>query len=278
MRILVATPFMASHFDAGFFWIRALVNMMHSVYPWDYRLQTEMPKVDADFSLVFKGESIDPNILPRPRVNVFPDWFGFFPPSVEQRIKQYDLVFHLVLENVKKTGGIWLPGAYDELIHRDLNLRRHIDTMYIGTANSDYKVNMIRSIAPQVIAGNNWGTYRINARPAHYLYDFVTLANQAKTLICAHRAPEDGITRKVFELVSCGFTIVDHVPGIEEIFPGIWDKFTFRTPEEAKELIQYYLSHEAERNELWQKQKKAIEPYSYENCCLKMLECLKSVA
>jgi len=78
-------------------------------------------------------------------------------------------------------------------------------------------------------------------------------------------------------MIACGFTLVDSVPGVEEIFPDIWDQFTYGSPEHARELIQYYLKQGKSKEELWEQQKKAIEPYTYENCARRLLECLRHV-
>jgi len=92
MQILLATPYMSQHYDVGLFWARALSKLGHSLYLWDYRLQPYVPKVDADFSLVIKGESVNPDTLPRPSVNYWPDAFER-TPGIEKILSHYDLVF-----------------------------------------------------------------------------------------------------------------------------------------------------------------------------------------
>jgi glycosyltransferase involved in cell wall biosynthesis len=76
-------------------------------------------------------------------------------------------------------------------------------------------------------------------------------------------------------MIACGFTIVDLVPGIDEIFLGFWTKIAFGTPDEARIRIEYYLNDEAERDRLWKLQREAIKPYSYENCAKVILDRIK---
>ena len=268
MKLLIATPLFSFWGDAGHFWLRAFNRLGHYAIVWDYRLEPEPPKVEVDASIVFKGETIDPVILPRPSICYWPDAFER-DPGIEEKLKKYDKVF----TPVKPTpdGMIWLPTGWEPLIHRDLKLLRSIDTLYIGTANSEYKVNMIKAIAPQVVAGNEWGKYGVRALPPQYLHDFVHLVNQSKILIDIHQAPHIGINRKLFESITCGFTLVDKVPGVDEIFPGFYHDISFKSPDTARSKILYYLTHEKERDEVWELEKQAIQPYSYENCARQIL-------
>lgn len=281
MKILLGSPIFSMHFDVGLFWARALSALGNSLYLWDYRLQPEVPKVDADFSFILKGQTVNADALPHPCLNYWPDAFER-SPGIEKILSHYDLVFTPVRPTPE--GIVWLPSGFEPLVHRDMGLERWIKSIYIGTNNSEYKKRMVWAIEPDRIAGNGWHypnlpviRQRTILMPPQYLHDFVKWANQAKVLIDCHQSQGIGVNNKLLELIGCGFTIVDWASGIDELFPDIWQKFTFRTAGEARELIQYYLSHEAERNELWERQKKAIEPYSYENCAKEVIKCLESV-
>jgi len=282
VRILVATPFMSGHYDAGLFWVKAMTNHGHSVYLWDYRLQPVMPKVVADLTIVFKGESINPERLSHPRFCYFPDWFSRFP-GIESQLIQYDKVFTPVCPT--PSWAEWLPSGWDPDVHRDLQLHRIKDAFYIGTANSPYKKDMVKGIYPYYIFGNGWDdeeiwgktcgdrvTHIIN--PPVYLHDFVQVANQAGILIDIHQEKTIGLNRKCFEMAACGPTIYDAVPGIEDIFGDLAPEITFGSAEAAKIKIRLLLEDDQKRAEIWAREREAIRNFTYEKCLDKMLRFL----
>jgi hypothetical protein len=271
MRILVATPFMSSHYDAGLFFVKALANRGHSIYLWDYRIQKEMPQVEADCSIVFKGETVDPSKLPRPAINYFPDWFERFHPSLLDRLAKYDRVFTPVIPTPASM--TWLPSGWDPMIHRNLGLPRSHDIMYIGTANSEYKVAMVKKLDIYFVYGNGWKEHGVVAKPPVYLHELVETANRAKVLIDIHQSPTIGFNRKGFEMVACGPTIFDNVPGMIEVLgEDLASEVCFGSPDMGKIKLRFLLADEKRRNELWEREKKAIQPYTYERCLDRMLD------
>lgn len=272
MKILLATPFMSQHFDAGLFWAKALCDMNHSVVLWDYRMNPEkvllLNNYNYDLTIVFKGEGIDPQTLPHPKLCYWPDDLNRIP-GVEDILKQYSKVFTPVRPTPDWME--WLPSGWDPLIHRDLGYARGIYTTYIGTNNSQYKLETVEGIGPEAIYGNSWPQAEVHAGPAVYLRDFVEVANRSQILIDVHQSSTVGINRKLFEMIACGFTIVDRVPGVEEIFPDIWNLISFNGVKSANEMITHFLENPKLREELWIEERKAIEPYTYENCVRRLL-------
>jgi len=278
MKILVATPFMSQHFDAGMFWVKALCNMNHSVVLWDYRLHPErlssISNSNYELAIVFKGEGLDPRLLHTPRICYWPDDLGR-TPGIEEVLRHYNKVFTPVRPTPDWME--WLPSGWDPSIHRDLKTERLVNTIYIGTANSDYKVKTITDISPTSVFGNRWVERGSSSNPPVYLRDLVGVSNQAKILIDVHQSPTVGLNRKMFEMMACGPTIVDRVPGVEEVLPGVWNLCSFN-PEKVSEanlIISYFLSCPEARDDLWKRQRKAIEPYTYENCARRLLEWIK---
>jgi len=271
MRILIATPYMSSHLDSGLFWARAINQLGHSITLWDYRYdqRTNFSR-GFDLSIVFKGEVVDPKLLPGTKLIYWPDKFERTPGIIKDKLSLYDKIFTPVRPTPE--GMVWLPSGHDKDVHKDMLLERFYKSVYIGTLNSEYKHNMVYEIGPSKVFGNGWDSY-CHEGPV-YLDEFVRTANYTKVLIDIHQSPDTGVNRKLFEMISCGFTIVDRVPGIKEIFPDIWAKFTFEDSKTAKELINYYLADYSEALNLWELQKKCIEPYSYLNCAKKMLKGL----
>ncbi len=277
MKLLIATPLFSFLGDAGHFWVKAFCELQHSVSIWDYRLKEYPPTIDYDACIVLKGESICPSMLHQPRVIYWPDEF-VRTPGIEPLLKEYDIVFSS--EAPPPAWVHWLPAGWDPDIHRvPENTNRYFESVYIGTANSDYKVRTVMGLRPQIVAGNKWpisGTYR-GRMPPQYLRDFVELASSAKVLIDVHPLPNVGLNRKFFELMACGPTIVDRVPGVKEVLgQELHDQVTFSTVEEGQELIRRLLAmSDAERHAIWVREKTAIQPYSYLNCAREMIQCIE---
>ena len=271
MKILLATPFLSTHFDAGWFWVSALSQLGLTCCLWDYRRQP-MPKVEVDFTLVMKGESIDPRSLPRPRVCYWPDAIER-TPGIEQLLQLYDKVYTPVRPT--PAGMIWMPSGFDPDIHRYTGVPRDLDSLYIGTNNSDRKRRFLAVIKPSVIAGNGWegisepGTTFL---PPQYLHDFVALASRAQVLINIHQGPV-GVNRKLMECCACSPCLTDDVPGVSEIFgESLAKSVSFSTPKKGAEMLSYYLSHPKDLNDLWGEELLKIKPHSYLNLSKTMID------
>jgi len=272
MHVLLATPLYSQHYDSGHFWLRALNQLGHTVTLWDYRLDASPPPTTRypDVTIVLKGENVNPKKLPgSPRYLYWPDALER-SPGIEEVLKLYDKAFGLVKPLPDWIE--WIPSGWDPAIHRGLDVYRGTNSIYIGTNNSSYKMKMITDIKPDLVNGNGW---ELKAGPPQYLHDFVYLANRARILIDVHQSPTAGPNRKFFECIACGFTIVDRVPGIQEILGwGLTNQVTFKTPEEARELIKYYLERPKERGEIWQLEREKIQGYTYEKVVRKVLSHL----
>ena len=277
MKILIGTPYLSSHFDSGLFWAKSFSELGHFVDLWDYRMNPYNKVSGFDLVIIFKGESIDPEILPRPRICYYPDDPNRIP-GIENKLKLYDLV----LTPVRPTpeGYEWLPTGWDESVHRDMGYKGdRYEAVYIGTNNSDRKSHWITKLAPDVVFGNGWGTiepkHAIIIQPPVYHHDLTQALNKAYIAIDIHHG-EVGVNRKLFEMIPCTFTLVDRVPGVEEIFGEVVTPLmSFRTVKDARDMIKYYLKNESERKEVWKAQKEKIQPYTYKEAAKKVLSFLK---
>lgn len=277
MNVLLITPIYSTHFDAGWFWFRALQQAGHSVTVWDYRLDVNPPPTMhyPDVTLVLKGEGIDPRRLPGPKLCYWPDALER-TPGVEEVLKCYDKVFTPIRPTPEWM--VWLPTGWDPTIHVDMKVHRDVDTVYVGTANSEYKVKMVEGIDPQWLFGNDWK--RVDRwgriiKPA-YLHELVVILNRTKILIDVHQSPTVGLNRKFFECIACGFTVVDRVPGVEDILGNeLAQEVSFISPDEARELIKYYLEKPKERGKLWQLEREKIQEYAYKKAVGKILSHIR---
>ena len=273
MNILLITPLYSTHYDAGWFWLRALNRLGHSIQVWDYRLDVDPPPFFhyPEVTLVLKGENVDPMKLPGLRLNYWPDALER-TPGIEEVLKRYDRVFTPVRPTPDWME--WLPTGWDPAIHADMKVERLVPTIYVGTANSPYKVKTIGQISPVGIWGNGWGE---PSRPM-YLHDLVGVLNMSRVLIDVHQSPTVGLNRKFFEMISCGFTIVDRVPGVEDILGWrLTQQVSFKDPHEAKELIKYYLERPEERSKVWQLEREKIQEYTYQKAVERVLSHVHSI-
>ena len=280
MRVLLASPFFSDHFDSGHYWARALCRLGHQLVLWDWRCDPEPPRcAEYDVALVLKGGSGVAAATKPPRVLYFPDDFGRFP-QVRRELPQYGRVFTPVRPT--PVGAVWLPGAWCDVVHIPQAEDKALNSIFIGTW-TPYKGEVLRNIAPDVIAGNHWHNSHIRRQwpgtrfvPPVYLHQFARALGQARVAVNVHHSRDVGVGRRFFEFIACTFTVSDRVPGIEEILgPDLTRRVTYRTGPEGRELLHYFLAHEQEREELWEEERKAIARYRYTDLAATVLEGLK---
>lgn len=271
MNILVVSPLNSVHHDAGWYWVKALIKLGHRVDTWDYRAYPEVKKspIKYDLTIVFKGETLVPSMFSGKKVCYWPDKLDR-TPGIENILKGYDKVFCPMRPTPK--GMIWLPTGFDPDTHKDLKMIRGIDSVYIGTNNSEYKFSMVRDIKPTEIYGNNWQWYpELQVKLPVYDKALAVVCNRAKVIVDIHQAPDTGVNRKFFEMVACGLTIVDNVPGIQEILGTTAGYVTYLGAEDARSLIRSFVKDPIWREEVWRQEKQAILGHSYEEAAKKLL-------
>ncbi len=279
MKILLASPFYSQHWDAGHYWARAFSRLGHELVLWDYRADLFPPdNVSCDLAVVMKGDrhTLIPKEVAPIRVCYWPDSFERGPddgdgqppanfPKPEELLETYDIVFTPIRPTPE--GLVWLPGAWDEKVHVRHKLQpwQIYESIFVGT-HTDRKEAFLRDLRPQCIAGNGWdNSPGERVLRALYLHDYVGLLSSYLLLINVHR-DNIGLNRSLFEMMACGFTITDRVPGVVEILgEELAEQVTFETPEEGRELKDRYLGKTAAmaREVLWDLEKKAIENYTY---------------
>ena len=123
-----------------------------------------------------------------------------------------------------------------------------------------------------LIYGNDWDAYRA-AGQAIYLQRFTHALNTAEIAVNIHREPGIGLNRRFFEFIPCAFTLVDRVPGVEEILgKELTDAVTFSTPAEAREKVHFYLANYGLTPELHARQVSAIQNYTYQDLARQVVE------
>jgi spore maturation protein CgeB len=89
-----------------------------------------------------------------------------------------------------------------------------------------------------------------------------------------HISQAYSINPRCYELAACGtFFISDYRPEIQDVFGDLVP--TFKTPEELRETIFYYLEHEDERLEIAKELPKKVSGHTFDSRVRGMLEVLK---
>ena len=272
-KVLLAAPGISAHHDAGLYWLAALSRQGISTVVWDYRVEPQPPATDYSLALVLKGETVDPEILKRPRVVYWPD-DPSRTPGIWEQLKKYDLVACPV-PNLKDA--LWLPTSYDPLVHRPLPTMIKRSVVFCGTW-TDRKQRFMQALMEaglllsRNLYGNGWEEVSAWIRPV-YATEYVLVLSSASISVNVHRA-DIGVNRRLFESIACTFTLTDLVPGVREILGAeLAEKVGFSTPEELVKKVEHYLSS-PERDALWEQEKRAIAPYTYDaalGCILEKL-------
>lgn len=261
--VLLATPFLANHVDAGWFWLAALGRQGVATIAWDYRREPQAAH-SADLMLAMKTPPY-PDRFHGYTAAYWPDELGRDPES-EAWLPQYERVYTCLRPT--PPGMTWLPTAYDPHVHYPRNAPKERDMVFIGTA-TDRKRDFLKEMAkaaPLTLFGNGWK----DSGPV-YLEDYCVALSSAKIAINIHRG-EVGLNRRVFEAMACTFTLTDRVAGIAELLgPSLAAKVSFSTPKHGRELAERYINDEPARRELWAMEREAIRGFTYDAAVQRVL-------
>jgi hypothetical protein len=241
---------------------------------WDYRSkpwsEIDLSGRHVDATVVFKGEGVPVPLLPSPKVCYWPDKLERMP-GIEKVLAEYDKVFTPVFPC--PLGMTWMPSGYDYQVHRNLGLIRDLGSIYVGTYNSAYKHEIVEELSPDVLRGNNWdASHNVQAI---YGSELVQLLNRGKVLIDIHQSPDTGVNRKLFEMIPCGLTLVDEVPGIKEILGDDLAKMVCYNKTNGLEKVRFYSrmydTDYPQWESIWLREQLAIERYEYTSLAKRLL-------
>lgn len=237
-------------------------------------LVSEVRKSKPDIMMINKGETISAETLREIRkktdtviLNVFPDnplYMGkfeaiepchfFFVKDTYVR----DTLWRAGLKNVQ-----YLPQCTDPEVHRPVELSEEEERTYrtdlslIGSMYP-YRLKFIEELISLMPAiwGRGWS--RAQNREVVKCYRGADIrGNRKAAAICGslislnpHHPLNDihGVNRRTYDIAACGgFQLSDHKPDLENIFSVGSEIVCYRSMDELKELIAYYLSHPEER-------------------------------
>lgn len=211
----------------------------------------------------------------------------------------YDAFFSkdpFIVSFMKKKMGLntfYLPEAFNPRVHVGSSIDRHLleseanlDVVTFGTMYP-YRAQMVSKLLQSGINISLFGTadkrFPKNEIMANFNNEYITGTRKSEILRGAkvvfnnfHYAEIESANVKFFEIAGIGgFQICDYKPVLKEYSKIDTDKFTFKTIDEAIELINYYLGKPYLRHELANEQQSHfLEHHTYEHRINQMLDLI----
>lgn len=194
--------------------------------------------------------------------------------KIKEQAKRYDYVFCAQREGAerlkKETGvpAIWVPLGCDPEIHKKLDAEKRFDLAFVGTdGKKNPRVELLKVLArryPNSFIGKA---------------DFRLMPNiYGSAKIGFNYSIKNDINMRIFEVMSCGtMLITNHIKdnGFEELFKPEEHLVIYKNRGELLELINYYLSHDRERDEIARRgHELAISKHTYRD---RVREILSSI-
>ncbi len=169
--------------------------------------------------------------------------------TIRKQVRHYDFVFCAQkegAEKVRKSSKVdaqWVPLACDPEIHQKLNLPKIYNIGFVGRD-------------AQKFARGRHLAYLKKAYPQHFIgradhREMGKIYSQSK--IGFNSSVKNDINLRVFEVMSSGcFLLTNAIKnnGFEELFEDRKHLVVYRNDKEMVELLEYYLTHEKEREEI----------------------------
>jgi spore maturation protein CgeB len=267
-------------------------------------LVSHVKRTAPDLLFISKGETITPETLWEIRkktdtviVTVFPDnpiYMGKFEaiePCHHFFVKDTyvrDTLWKAGLKNVR-----YLPQCTDPAVHRPVGLTEDekaeygTDVSLIGSMYP-YRLKFVEELLDfnPVLWGKGWS--RSGSQKILQLYRGRDIRGNQKTkAICGtkislnpHHPLNDicGVNRRTYDLAACrGFQLADYKPDMKDLLKINEEIVCFRTIDELKKLIRYYLSHPDERAQLAEAAyQRVLKDHTYYNRAREILDIIKN--
>ena len=185
----------------------------------------------------------------------------------------------------------YLPEACNSLWHRRVELSAEDQRKYgcdlVTTSNMYYyraKLLEIFRNYDMKIWGKSYPAWLASPLRAMYQDEYVAEEAKARAFNAAkivlntmHYGEIEGVNCRLFEAAGCGaFQIADWKPALPDLFEPEEEIVTFRTQQELKEKVDYYLAHPEERRDIADRAyARARREHTYEKRLEKMFEILR---
>jgi spore maturation protein CgeB len=258
---------------------------------WHRRLIEQASTFQPDLILITHG-CLEPEVVRRIRAVTGAKLAAWYPDHQACLGRQYLLASELdawffkdsfMVETFRAKLGIdahYLPEACNPAWHRRVTLT-HVERAKYGcdlcTAGNMYyyRARMLEMFKGYdlKIWGHNYPRWLISPLRSRYPGVFVAELEKAKAFNAAkivlnamHPGEIAGVNCRLFEAAGCGaFQIADWKPALPELFEPEREIVTFRTREELKEKVDYYLAHPKEREAIAERAyRRAHREHTYE--------------
>ncbi|MFQ5776818.1 MAG: glycosyltransferase [Terriglobia bacterium] len=219
---------------------------------------------------------LEPAVVARLRQQTSAFLVAWFPDALANLGRQYLLASpyhafffkdrHIMRFVEEKLGqpAFYLPEGCNPRWHRRIAVSESDHARYACDITIACKMYYHRALLLESLAGYDfkiwgpsypaWLTLPRHLRRAHQNH-YVAEEEKAKAFNAAkivlntlHYAEIDGVNARLFEIAGCGgFQISEHRDALCELFEPEREIVTFRTRQELKEKVDYYLAHPAER-------------------------------
>lgn len=267
------------------------------------RLIAQVRNSRPDILLILKGETIESDTLKKIRektgtliVNVFPDnplYMGKFE-AIEPC--HYFFVKDSYILSILRGAGFkkvhYLPQCSDPDVHKPLVLKEHekktyyCDLSLIGSMYP-YRLKLIEQLIgfKPSIWGRGWS--KISNTEILKLYRGKDIRGTQKVKAISgsaislnpHHPLNDihGINRRTFDIAACkGFQLADLKTDMERVFKLNNEIICFKTIDELKRLIEYYLRHPDERAQIAEAAyHRVLMEHTYDHRAKEILEMIK---
>jgi spore maturation protein CgeB len=195
-----------------------------------------------------------------------------------------------ILRNKLGLNAFYLPEACNSLWHRRVELSVEDQRKYgcdLVTASNMYyyraKSLEIFLNYDMKIWGKSYPSWLSSPLRATYQDEYVAEEEKARAFNAAkivlntmHYGEIEGVNCRLFEAAGCGaFQIADWKPALPDLFEPEKEIVTFRTQQELKEKVDYYLTHPEERREIAERAYvRAHREHTYEMRLQEMFEIL----
>lgn len=273
--------------DTGFYLEKAFsrdhqVTYCGSPYKFErpgFSNDVDLSKIEKKWNLFFYIDSYHPGFpqgiekLPFPTACYLID----VPYNVRQRLAVapfFDYVFiphKEYLETLLRVNKnvFWLPFACDSEVHRrHVNVEKIYDVGFVGGVKGEKRGKILADLSKH---------FRLNDFRRFYEPGEMALVySQSKIVFNMGRVGE--LNMRVFEALSCGSLLLTERSqnGLNELFEDGEHLVTYGPKDNLKEIIDYYLSHEEEREKITEAgHKLVLEKHTYWHRVQTMLEIIK---
>lgn len=267
-------------------------------------LVSQIKNSKPDVILILKGETIEPETLWEIRkkthaliINVFPDnplYMGKF--EAIEPCHYFFVKDSYVLNFLHKAGlknVYYLPQCTDLDVHKPMQLNDQEKKLYCSDLSLigsmyPYRLKLTEQIADfnPSIWGRGWAKASNPEILRLYRGKDIRGTSKAKAIsgsaisLNPHHPLNDinGVNRRTFDIAACrGFQLADYKVDMERVFALNKEIICFRTIEELRKLIEYYLKHPDERAQIAEAAyKRVLKEHTYDHRTKEILDILKS--